>query len=455
MKGKVFTFVLCAFLVTGLSAQKGIDNGTPYGSGEDSIRCITNISLFIPYAKSGNFKDAYPFWKLVYEECPASTKNIYIYGVNIINWLLSEETDAAKKDAIINDLMKLYDDRIKYFGDDKQYGKDWIISRKAQSYNQLKGENTDPGMIYQWTGEAINEFNEKTEPLAISLYMFASFKLVQSDMEKYKEQYVNDFLKCSAILDTQIAAAKAANNEKEEENVTTRKIEIEKNFTLSGAADCETLQSIYGTKVEQNKDNLDFLKETLLLLRRVNCKEIDAFFTASEYAHKIEPTAESAMGLGNKAFKDKDHDAAEKYYNEAIAMTEDSEIKAELYYAIAIMAQQQNNLTKAKQFSLKCLAEKSDYGRAYLLIAACYAAGAKAGVFPNDAVLNKCVYFAIVDKLERARQVDPSVAEEAGKLIAVYVKFFPTKEEVFMHPELENGNTFTIGGWIGETVKIR
>ena len=46
----------------GAYAQKGVDTGTPFGSGEDSVRCITNISLFVPYAKAGNFKDAYEFW---------------------------------------------------------------------------------------------------------------------------------------------------------------------------------------------------------------------------------------------------------------------------------------------------------------------------------------------------------------------------------------------------------
>mgnify|MGYP006949641461 FL=1 len=29
----------------GAYAQKGVDTGTPFGSGEDSVRCITNISL--------------------------------------------------------------------------------------------------------------------------------------------------------------------------------------------------------------------------------------------------------------------------------------------------------------------------------------------------------------------------------------------------------------------------
>ncbi|MDR0572922.1 MAG: tetratricopeptide repeat protein [Tannerella sp.] len=454
MKSKIFLLAAVFLITAGVNAQKGVDSGTPYGSGEDSIRCLTNISLFIPYAKSNNFKDAYPFWKIVYDECPASTKNIYVYGVNIISWQISQETDATRKDALINDLMKLYDDRIKYFGDDKQYGKDWIVSRKAQTYNQLKGDNTDPGVIYKWTGDVLDEFKDKTEPLAISLYMFASFKLMQNDTDKYKSQYVNDFLKCSDILDAQYAAAEAANNEKDAENILTRKTEIEQNFAASSVADCETLQSIYASKIEENKDNLDFLKETMTLLRRVGCKESDAYIAAAEYSYQMEPTAESAMGLGTKAFKDKDYATAEKYYNEAISMSDNSDIKADLYYALGAMASQQGQHVKSKQYSQKCLAEKPGYGRAYILIAQAYAAGGK-GVFPDDPVLMKCVYYAVVDKLERARHVDSSVADEAARLIATYSKYFPTKEEVFMHPSLNAGENFAIGSWIGETVRIR
>lgn len=454
MKSKFILFAVSMLIATGANAQKGIENGTQYGSGEDSIRCLTNISLFIPYAKSNNYKDAYPFWKVVYDECPASTKNIYIYGANIINWQISQETDAAKKEALINDLMKLYDDRIKYFGNDKQYGKDWIVSRKAQSYNQLMGEKTDPNVIYKWTGEVLDEFKEKTEPLAISLYMFASFKLFQGDSEKYKEQYVNDFLKCSAYIDTELAVAQAANNEKDVENIMARKTEIEQNFAASGAADCEILQSIYAPKIVENKENLDFLKETMTLLHRVGCKDGDAYISAAEYAHNIQPTAESAMGLGSKALRDKDNATAEKYYNEAISMTEDPNIKADLYYALGALAAQQGQYSKAKQYCLKAIGEKPSYGRAYVIIGQIYAAGGRT-VFPDDAVLAKTVYYAAVDKLERARQVDPAVADEVNKLIATYKQYYPTKEEVFMHPSLNAGDNFSIGGWIGETVKIR
>ena len=63
MKIKVLLLALgCSMMSFGAYAQKGVDTGTPFGSGEDSVRCITNISLFVPYAKAGNFKDAYEFW---------------------------------------------------------------------------------------------------------------------------------------------------------------------------------------------------------------------------------------------------------------------------------------------------------------------------------------------------------------------------------------------------------
>ena len=454
MKSKIFLFAVSFLIAAGANAQKGIDNGKPYGSGEDSIRCRTNISLFAPYAKSNNFKDAYPFWKAAYDECPGSGTNIYSYGSQIISWQIEQESDETKKAALIDELMKLFDNRVKYFGNDKRYGKDWIIAQKASKYNLYKGVDTDPGVIYKWLGDVIEEYKNNVEPLAISLYMFSSFKLLQSDLDKYKDQYVNDFLNCSAILDAQLAAAKAANNEKDIEGSTTRKAEIEQNFAGSGAADCDILQSIYASKVETNKDNLTFLKETMTLLRRLGCKESDVYIAASVYAYKIEPTAESAMGLGSKALKEKEYSTAEKYFNEAIGMTEESDIKADLYYALGAMAYQQSQYSKARDYSRKCLAEKSEYGKAYIIIAQCYAATAK-NIFSDDPVLTKCVYYAVVDKLERARQVDPSCAAEAGRLIYTYSQHFPSKEDVFMHPSINSGDSFTIGGWINEVVKIR
>ena len=83
-----------------------------------------------------------------------------------------------------------------------------------------------------------------------------------------------------------------------------------------------------------------------------------------------------------------------------------------------------------------------------------YASTAKS-VYPSDPVLLRAVFYAAFDKFSKAKQVDPSCAEEANKLIGSYSAHLPSTEEVFMHPDLEKGKPFTIGGWIGETVTVR
>ncbi len=454
MKIKVLLLALgCTVGTLGAYAQKGVDNGTPFGSGEDSVRCITNISLFVPYAKSGNYKDAYEFWKIVYDECPGATKDIYLYGVRIVDWLIANEQDPAKKKELIDNLMKVYDKRVQYFGNDSRYPKDWIVSRKAQDYFRLMGENADYNLAYDWLKEIVDEKGNNTEALGLSLFAFASMKKMVAD-PNFKEQYIQDYLKASAGLDAQIAAAQAANNTKEQTNLESYKSGIDNVFANSGAADCETLQNMYASKVEEKKDDLEYLKSTIALLRRVRCQEIDVYFAASGYAYKLEPSAEAAVGLARQAVKAQDFDTAMKYFEEATTMETDPNAKAEDFYMIALLQFERNSYTQARQYCRKALEENPNYGNAYMLMGKMYAATSKS-VYPDDAVMARAVYYAAIDKFEKAKQVDPTVAEEANSLISSYRAHLPSTEEIFMHPDLEKGKAVTIGGWIGESTVVR
>ena len=448
--------ILCVavFLATLMSAkaQTGVASGTKFGLGQDSINCLTNISLYTQDFRVNNFQDAYPRWKVAYEECPAATTNLYIHGVQLLKWQLEQEP--ANQEAIINDLMALYDKRIKYFGDDARYGKDWIVAAKATDYMSLKGDNIDPVVLYGWLHEVTEEFQAKVDPKILSYLMFASYKLIGVDIDKYREQYINDFLRCSALLDIQLENAKAANDETAINNATAYKSQIEEGFTASGVADCETMESVYASKIEANKSDLDFLKQTITLFRRVGCVENEAYFLAGGYAHQMEPTAESAGALGTQAYRRNDFATAEKYYSEAIALTSDDDLKGSLNYLIANIAYTQKNYQKARQYCLRSLETNPNNGRAYMIIANAYAATA-ASIFSDDPVLRKCVYFLVVDKLERARQVDPSVANDATSAISTYRGYFPTREEIFMHPDLAAGESILIPGWIQERTTVR
>lgn len=454
MKIKVLLVALgCSIGALGAYAQKGVDNGTQFGSGEDSVRCITNISLFVPYAKAGNFKDAQEFWKIAYDECPAATKDIYLYGVRIVSWQIENENDPAKKKELVNYLMEVYDKRVKYFGNDSRYGKDWIVGHKASDYVQYMGSDADANLLYSWTKEVIDEFGDKTEPLAVSMFTYASLLKMQAD-PNLKDQYIQDYLKASSILEAQLAVAKEANNERDINAVQTYAANLENAFANSGAADCETLQNVYASKVEDNKTDLEFLKQTIALLRRSRCQEAEVYFTASGYAHAIEPTAESAVGLAKQAIKKEDYATALQFYEEAVTMETDPQTNAENYYMMGVLAFDRNSYSKAREYCRTAISLNGSYGAPWMLIGRMYVATAKS-VYPDDAVLTKAVYYAAIDKFERAKQVDSTCTEDANSMISSLRSYLPSTEEIFMHPELEKGKSITIGGWIGENVVVR
>ena len=58
-------------------------------------------------------------------------------------------------------------------------------------------------------------------------------------------------------------------------------------FINSGTADCESLQSIYGPKVEANQTDSAYLKKAIAVMKMMKCTESEAYFQASYYMYKI------------------------------------------------------------------------------------------------------------------------------------------------------------------------
>jgi hypothetical protein len=86
-----------------------------------------------------------------------------------------------------------------------------------------------------------------------------------------------------------------------------------------------------------------------------------------------------------------------------------------------------------------------------LLIGLCYAS---AKIY-DDPILARSVYWVACDMFQKAKQVDASCATDANKLIATYKQYFPLKEDVFFHKELNEGASFRVGGWINKSTVCR
>ena len=415
---------------------------------EVTEECIVNTSLFTEYAKVKNYADALDPWQKVYDECPTASKNIYIQGVSIINWQIEKTTDAVEREALVDKLMKLFDDRIKYYGNDPKVPAAKLLAQKAY-YHSVYRPN-DKATIYPWLKEAISALQTNAEPSYLQQFAFTSHDLYKAD-NTLAEQFINDYTLANTIL------SENSTNEalKDMETYLAVKQGVDVLFAASGVADCEKMNTIFLPNIENNSDNADYLKSTLRLFKALRCNESEAYFKASEYSHRITPSAESAAGMGGMCFGKQDYDNALKYFQEAAAMSETDEDIADNQFRMALCYFRLNQYTKAREYCKLSLAQKPNQGEPYILLGTMYASAK--GIF-DDPTLAKSVYWVAVDQFIKARNAaadNAQIVEQANKLIHTFSVYFPATEEIFMHPEISEGKTFYVGGWVNETTTAR
>ena len=422
--------------------------------------CVINVSLFHESVKNKMYADAYGPWWEVYTTCPNANKSIYSDGAKIVEALFQATSDPAEKERLAKLAVEMCDKRIRFFGNDPKYPKDYILGEKGLAYVDFYGD-AKLAEARECLQQSATGMGAKSKVMVLVKLVDVSYALYKQDPNGRAEQFIADYELASNALAEQ--AGDASN--KNAEIAGKQKDYVDNIFAISGAADCSKLDEIYGPAVAANQTNLDMLQKIAKLYKRVRCTESDVYFAACESAHKLQPTAESAAGCASMSAKKGDYEQAVAYYDEAIklAMIEDElEDVADYQYNASFYCY--NNLKKyqdARKYALASIATlnglgmNKGQGRCYIIIGMCYAA---TQLYPQDAkgrILNKTVYWVAVDKFVKAKQVDPSVEAQANEFINSYSKYYPSKEERFDLPNEFSGSTYYVGGWIGENTNIR
>ena len=443
---KKVSLILSLFLLVvfnGVSQDDSAAAQTESKYGKDSVQCLMDLSLYREFVKQKNFVEALPGWRRVYAECPRATKNIYIDGAKIYRYLIKQEKDETAKKKLVDTLMMVYDQRIKYFGQEGENS-----ARKAvdlYSYDRSRYPE-----VYDLANKSYDMLKDQTPAAAMLVFFQSSLKKYRKKTEE-KEQLVNDFAKASAVLDKQYNTQQV---QAKKDRIKKYQTAIENLFAKSGAADCETLVGIYSPKFEANKENVDFLKQILKILNKIGCTESDLFAQAAEALYKQEPSADAAYSLAKVFLKKEKYSKAVEYYKEAINHSDSAiDAKADYYFELAtIMGGKLGKNEVARTYAYKALAIRPNWGDPYLLIGNLYAGSSKS--CGEDEFHQRAVYWVAVDKFLKAKAVDPSCATKANKYISKYSEFFPNKENAFFN-NVKEGDSFSIGCWINETTKAR
>jgi len=431
---KTIKFILLAgviFLSLPVSAQK-------YGNtAEDSVDCITNISLYSEFYKQQNYKDALKPWREVFLKCPMASENTFIRGTSIIKAAIEREKDAKIKEKLIDTLLMVWDKRIEY------YGKEGLnLGRKGLDLMAYRPKEKE--QIYNMFKKVIDISGNFAEPIVIYNYFMSTIEFVKAGKGD-SSLIIDNYDICSDLIEKNIANDV---KNKDEYDKVLQNIEV----TVEPYTTCEKLITIYGKKFKQTPNNIALLKKITKILDKKKCTDDPLFFKATESLYKLEPTAETAYLMGKMCYTKKQYSKAAEYLTDAAEkITENSE-KAKTYLLLADIYGNLNQFSTARTYAYKALDAKPNDGMPYIIIGDLYAQSAKS--CGDNELTTKVAYWAAVDKYLQAKKVDASMTELANSRISSYSRAFPSDENIFFYG-LKKGDSYKVGCWINETTTIR
>lgn len=406
----------------------------------DSL-CREQLSLYREYHKIRLYSYALPHWRWVFNNCPTGSQNIYIDGIKIMGSYIDSTKDVALKDKLIDTLLMVYDQRIKYYGREG-----YVLGRKA-----IDAITYRPSMAqeaFSWLGRSVELQKNESDGAVLVYYLNTAIDLANKGKID-KSEIFTVYDKIITIVDFNIA--QAASNEKELTNWVNTKTNLE--LTIGPLASCTDLVKIYEKKFQETPNDTVLLANITKILDSRNCtKESDLFFRATENLHKLRPDAQSAYLMGRLCIEKEQYTKAAEYMHEAAELFKNPTDKIKALYAVAGIYTNNRNFSQARATANRILQLNPNEGKAYILIGDLYAMSAN--LCEVDDMGGKTVFWAAIDKYLKAKAVDNSVEQQANEKISQYSRYYPPSSDLFFR-DLQEGTSYSIGCWINETTTIR
>ena len=143
----------------------------------DSVSCFQNYNIMGSYYQSKDYAEAYDAWKSLYETCPSANIRIYTYGDNIIEAKIKEAGDDASKNALIQELLGLYDTFAVHFPEEKSNA----MSSKAYHFYNYYRKNADS------VSKAVVMFEEAKSLLGDTMSVAHTDRYFQANVKEFNK----------------------------------------------------------------------------------------------------------------------------------------------------------------------------------------------------------------------------------------------------------------------------
>lgn len=435
----IFLATISLLLALPAFAQTGMEDGSKYGKGQDSINCIKNLSLYREFFKHSNYKDAITPWRVVFGTCPASSERMYVEGITMYRSFIEAESNPTVKEQLIDTMLLIYDRRAEYFSK----GKGNILGRKG--IDLMRYRRADVNAMedaYGFLKESIGIQKAKSRDAVIVTFVNASVSLNQKGKLE-DNQTIEDYFMVTEIVDGLLN--KSSRWPKAKDNIDDLMLK-------SGVLTCEALDGYFEPQFEANKSDKAFLESVIKFYTAAGCDRANVYVNASEQMYEIAPGPESAHQLAVLFIAKSDFQKAARYLQMAVAGGDiQDEVRAEWYYELAVVSTANKDYCDAIVWAKEAIARNSNLGKAYLTLGdAIILSRTNLG----DEFEQQTAFWVATDKYTKAKSVDPSVSADANKRISDYQGNYPNNEEVFFR-DLKEGDSYRVKGCINEYTTVR
>lgn len=418
----------------------------------------TAYVLYKDFLKVKNYDESFKYWNTAMTLAPKSNGRILYQfddGLKIYKFFHDRETDLEKKKEWANKAMALYDHRVECFGDDY-----YVAGRKAfDMFYNYKAYHDDQE-IYNLFKKAIDGQGMKTGYFVVNPFTKLLVDNLFSEKITIEEakKYANLLLDIMEYGNAQCEEEKNCDTWEIINNYAPARLEALEGY--ENFYDCEYYTSKYFKDFLNNPQDCETIIEVYAKLKYGGCGEVSEEFqalknarlelcTKAEVVVEAGPLRKAVEAYGEGKFKE-----AVKLFDEFVKGTDDVEKKAKYNLLIAkVYYRDLKNFTLARKYALDAAANKSNWGEPYILIGKLYASsGPLCG--PGTGWDSQVVTWAAIDKWQYAKNIDPSFASEATKLINTYSQYMPKKEDIFFRT-IKAGDPFRVECWIQENTRVR
>jgi len=344
-----------SLIILGITfVSAGFAQGEYGATAKDSIKCIENL-IYVDYLKNDP-KLALQLWRNAYRVCPVARKSLYINGVNMYEDLANATKDETKKQLYVDTILSIYNQRIKFF-DQKGY----VLGQEGQTMLVYRPKEYEK--IFNTLNESVELQKDKTQSGTLVALMYAVINMEKNN-KKTKDDVVSTYSKVMNYV--------AAGQSRPKETERYKRAEESINSVTAPYLDCPTITSLAEKNFEENKDNLDWLKNTAKLLKQKDCTKEDIFVKIATLIVKKDPSTDGLTNLGIVLYNQNKFDEAIDNFKKAADLTDNADDKSDLYLNTARAYYQLGQYSSVKTYALKAAQTKSGWGEPYLLIGDAY-----------------------------------------------------------------------------------